>query len=109
MTEIEAVPGEAGIETVDGSISGPPPHEPGTTRIYLAGPRAAELAALPFEGVERVVVGGRVGLASAVKTCTASVYAELSERAVADAPELVSDDIALDAVLRRLATPRADP
>lgn len=189
MTEIEAVLAEADIETVDGSISGPPPHEPGTTRIYLSGPRAAELAALPFEGVERVVVGAQVGLASAVKMCTASVYkgrvallaqalrtahahgvvdhvlddlagtgladrsrtgatlarasakawryvaemdeiaetqahaglapdlfralaavyAELSERAVADAPEEVSDDIALDAVLRRLAAPRADP
>ena len=64
----------AGLEAVDGSISGPPPHEPGWTRIYLSGPRAGEVAALPFEGVERVVVGEAVGLASAVKMCTASVY-----------------------------------
>jgi 3-hydroxyisobutyrate dehydrogenase-like beta-hydroxyacid dehydrogenase len=66
--------GSAGVDTVDGSISGPPPRSPGTTRIYLSGPRAAEVAALPFEGVERVVVSDVVGDASAVKMCTASVY-----------------------------------
>lgn len=59
---------------VDGSISGPPPTASGTTRIYLSGPRAGEVAALPFDGVEVVVVGGEVGLASAVKMSTASVY-----------------------------------
>jgi 3-hydroxyisobutyrate dehydrogenase-like beta-hydroxyacid dehydrogenase len=65
---------EHGIETVDGSISGPPPHRPGTTRMYLSGARASEVAALPLHGVERVVVGEAIGLASAVKMCTASVY-----------------------------------
>ncbi len=59
---------------VDGSISGPPPWKEGTTRLYLAGPRAAEVAALPFHGVEVVVVGEEVGAASAVKMSTASVY-----------------------------------
>ena len=59
---------------VDGSISGPPPRESGTTRIYLSGPRAADVAALPFHGVQVVVVGDDVGLASAVKMSTASVY-----------------------------------
>ena len=63
-----------GLDTVDGSISGAPPRAPGTTRIYLSGPRAAEVAALPLPGVELVVVGTAVGLASAVKMCTASVY-----------------------------------
>ena len=66
--------GSVGVDTVDGSISGPPPRGPGTTRIYLSGPRASEVAALPFEGVERVVVSDVVGDASAVKMCTASVY-----------------------------------
>ena len=65
---------DAGLDTVDGSISGPPPRRAGTTRVYLSGLRAAEVAALPIEGVERVVVGQEVGLASAVKMCTASVY-----------------------------------
>jgi 3-hydroxyisobutyrate dehydrogenase-like beta-hydroxyacid dehydrogenase len=61
-------------EIVDGSISGPPPWNAGTTRVYLSGPRAAEVAALPFEGVDRIVVGEEVGSASAVKMSTASVY-----------------------------------
>jgi 3-hydroxyisobutyrate dehydrogenase-like beta-hydroxyacid dehydrogenase len=59
---------------VEGSISGPPPLAAGTTRLYLSGPRAAEVAALPFEGVEVVVVGEEAGAASAVKMSTASVY-----------------------------------
>ena len=37
-------------DVVDGSISGPPPHAAGTTRIYLSGERAAEIAALPLRG-----------------------------------------------------------
>jgi 3-hydroxyisobutyrate dehydrogenase-like beta-hydroxyacid dehydrogenase len=61
-------------DEVDGSISGPPPWSAGTTRIYLSGPRAAEVAALPFDGVEVIVVGDEVGAASAVKMSTASVY-----------------------------------
>ena len=63
-----------GVETVDGSLSGPPPHRAGTTTLYLSGERAGEVAALPFAGVERKVVGEKLGLASAVKMCTASVY-----------------------------------
>src|SRR5262245_25349158 len=59
---------------VDGSISGPPPNRAGTTTIYLSGPRAGEVAALPFDGVDVVVVGTEVGTASAVKMSTASVY-----------------------------------
>ncbi len=64
----------AGLELVDGSISGPPPWDAGTTRVYLSGPRAAEVAALPFDGVDAIVVGTLVGAASAVKMSTASVY-----------------------------------
>lgn len=66
--------GPAGLDLVDGAISGPPPRVPGTTRIYLSGPRADEVAALPVEGVERIVVSEVLGAASAVKMCTASVY-----------------------------------
>ncbi len=64
----------AGLDLVDGAISGPPPLAPGLTRLYLSGSRAAEIEALPLHGVERTVVGASVGLASAVKMCTASVY-----------------------------------
>jgi 3-hydroxyisobutyrate dehydrogenase-like beta-hydroxyacid dehydrogenase len=62
------------IDVVDGSISGPPPARAGTTRIYVSGPRADEIAALPFAGVDVIPVGDEVGSASAVKMCTASVY-----------------------------------
>ena len=64
---------EAGLHLVDGSISGPPPWNPGT-RLYVSGERADEVAALPLDGVERIVVGVEVGTASAVKMSTASVY-----------------------------------
>jgi 3-hydroxyisobutyrate dehydrogenase-like beta-hydroxyacid dehydrogenase len=62
------------LDVVDGSISGPPPWGSGTTRVYLAGARADEVAALPFDGVELIVVGDEAGSASAVKMSTASVY-----------------------------------
>jgi len=71
--EIASLVGAVGIDVVDGAISGPPPVGPGTTRIYLSGPRADAVATLSLEGVERVVVGDEPGLASAVKMCTASV------------------------------------
>ena len=63
-----------GQNVVDGSISGPPPWRAGTTRIYLSGARATEVAELPFDGVDLIVVGDEVGSASAVKMSTASVY-----------------------------------
>jgi 3-hydroxyisobutyrate dehydrogenase-like beta-hydroxyacid dehydrogenase len=111
----------AGVDVVDGSISGPPPWRPGTTRIYLSGARAAEVAALPLDGVELIVVGDEVGAASAVKMSTASVYKGTSallaqalltarangvlEHVLADleagAPELVGN------VARRLASAAA--
>jgi 3-hydroxyisobutyrate dehydrogenase-like beta-hydroxyacid dehydrogenase len=64
----------AGVDVVDGSVSGPPPWRAGTTRVYLSGPRASEVAELPFDGVETTLVGADVGAASAVKMSTASVY-----------------------------------
>ncbi len=65
---------EDGLDVVDGSISGPPPRNPGTTRLYLSGARADEIASLAFDGVDRIIVGADVGSASAVKMSTASVY-----------------------------------
>lgn len=73
----ERIEGEVaarGLELVDGSISGPPPWRPDTTRVYLSGQRAGEVAALPFEGMELTVVSSEIGAASAVKMSTASVY-----------------------------------
>jgi 3-hydroxyisobutyrate dehydrogenase-like beta-hydroxyacid dehydrogenase len=62
-----------GAELVDGGIIGPPPRESGTTRLYLAGPRAGEAAGL-FKGsaLETVVMPGAVGTASALKMAYAA-------------------------------------
>lgn len=64
----------AGFDVLDGSISGGPPQPGGDTTVYLSGPRAAEVAALPVDGIRTRVVGPEIGTASAVKMCTASVY-----------------------------------
>ena len=72
--ELEQVAGDAGIDFVDGSISGPPPRPGGATRVYLSGGRAAEIDALEADGIQTAVLGDRVGSASALKMCTASVY-----------------------------------
>jgi 3-hydroxyisobutyrate dehydrogenase-like beta-hydroxyacid dehydrogenase len=53
---------------VDGGIVGPPPQEPGTTRLYLSGGEAKRIAEL-FAGssVEARVISGDPGSASALK------------------------------------------
>jgi 3-hydroxyisobutyrate dehydrogenase-like beta-hydroxyacid dehydrogenase len=58
---------------VDGGIVGPPPHEPGTTRLYLSGAEAATVAGL-FTGstVDARVVSSEVGDASALKMAYAA-------------------------------------
>jgi 3-hydroxyisobutyrate dehydrogenase-like beta-hydroxyacid dehydrogenase len=63
----------AGASFVDGGIIGPPPVEPGRTRLYLSGPRAAEVAGL-FAGtaLSAIVVEGGIGAASALKMCFAA-------------------------------------
>lgn len=74
MEAVAARLGEAGLSAVDGSISGPPPRQAGTTVVYLAGALAAEVASLDAPGLELRVVGGTVGTASAIKMSTASFY-----------------------------------
>ena len=71
--EIEQMLGEAGTEYVDGGIIGPPAREPGATRLYLAGRRAPEVAAL-FAGsvLGTGVLGPRAGRASALKMAYAA-------------------------------------
>lgn len=64
----------ANLSFVDGSISGPPPTTRPGARIFLSGPRADDIAALPWRHVRPVVVPGPAGRASAIKMCTASVY-----------------------------------
>jgi 3-hydroxyisobutyrate dehydrogenase-like beta-hydroxyacid dehydrogenase len=74
VRELESRARAAGVDLVDGSISGGPPQPSGETMLYLSGARAAEIARLPADGLRRRVVGREVGVASAVKMCTASVY-----------------------------------
>ncbi|MFI5049591.1 MAG: DUF1932 domain-containing protein [Gaiellales bacterium] len=74
VRELERTAAAAGIDLVDGSISGPPPRRDGSTRLYLSGSRAGEVAALEPQGMRAVVLGDRVGAASGLKMCTASVY-----------------------------------
>jgi 3-hydroxyisobutyrate dehydrogenase-like beta-hydroxyacid dehydrogenase len=72
--ELERNLAEAGLELIDGSISGGPPRADYTTRVYLSGPGAEALAAAAPDRLDARVVGAEVGLASAVKMCTASMY-----------------------------------
>jgi 3-hydroxyisobutyrate dehydrogenase-like beta-hydroxyacid dehydrogenase len=72
--EVERILKDAGLELVDGSISGGPPRADYTTRVYLSGPGAEALAADSPAWIDARVVGAQVGLASAVKMCTASMY-----------------------------------
>lgn len=91
-------------EVVDGSISGGPPgpDDDPRTRLYLSGPRAEEVAAVPAPWIDVRVVGPEVGTASAIKMCTAS-YCKgrmaLAAQALITAQahgvtELVLDDLA---------------
>lgn len=83
---------------VDGGIVGPPARTPGTTRLYLSGPRADE-AAERWSGsaLETRVVDGDAGAASAVKMCFAgwtkgTSALLLAIRAVAET-EGITDDL----------------
>ena len=71
--KIAAIVEDSGARFVDGGIVGPPPRTAGTTRLYLSGPGAPEVAAV-FEGsaLEPVVVSDSVGAASAVKMAYAA-------------------------------------
>jgi 3-hydroxyisobutyrate dehydrogenase-like beta-hydroxyacid dehydrogenase len=58
---------------VDGGIVGPPAHRPGTTRLYLSGPDADEVARRWVgSALDARVIGDRPGAASALKACYAA-------------------------------------
>lgn len=64
---------EAGVAFVDGGIIGEPAWKPHSTWLYLAGPRAADVAACFSAGpLETHVLGETVGKASALKMCFAA-------------------------------------
>ena len=74
VRELEQLLGAADLELVDGSISGGPPRADYRTRVYLSGQSAAALVAAAPPWIDARQVGDTIGLASAVKMCTASMY-----------------------------------
>jgi 3-hydroxyisobutyrate dehydrogenase-like beta-hydroxyacid dehydrogenase len=89
--EVGTIVEAAGAHFVDGGIVGPPPRTAGSTRLYLAGPGAADVAAL-VEGsaLGTVVLAGGPGAASALKAAYAgwtkgSAALLLTARALAQA------------------------
>lgn len=72
--QIGVVVSQAGATFVDGDVIGGPPHPGGSTRVYLSGGKADEVAAL-FAGSDRLsttVLVGPSDAASALKMCYAA-------------------------------------
>jgi 3-hydroxyisobutyrate dehydrogenase-like beta-hydroxyacid dehydrogenase len=70
---VDEILSAGGATFVDGGIIGPPPVEPGRTRLYLSGPRAEEVGRL-FAGtaLSPIALEGGIGAASALKMCFAA-------------------------------------
>jgi 3-hydroxyisobutyrate dehydrogenase-like beta-hydroxyacid dehydrogenase len=98
----------APLELVDGSISGAPPTVAPGARIYFSGPRAASFVGLPWRGVQPILVGPKIGSASAVKMSTASVYKGLTGL-YAQAMRSADHYGVLDTVLADLLESELDP
>ncbi|MEV0638301.1 DUF1932 domain-containing protein [Streptomyces sp. NPDC050619] len=114
--QIAEVVGSNGATLADGGITGPPPREAGTTRLYLSGDDAAmETVRTLFDGtlLTPVVLAGPAGRASALKLAFAA-YNKISYALAAQACALADDHGVLDD-LRDLAahllpgTPLAGP
>jgi 3-hydroxyisobutyrate dehydrogenase-like beta-hydroxyacid dehydrogenase len=66
--EVAAAVRHFGVGYVDGGIIGPPPKREGTTRLYLSGARAEEVASVLERGrIESIVLPGCDTAASALK------------------------------------------
>lgn len=83
---IDNVITDAGGRFVDASIIGPPPRKEGTTRFYASGPFGGIFEELTRFGLDVIVLGERVGQASAIKMC----YAALTKGLVALCTELLT-------------------
>jgi 3-hydroxyisobutyrate dehydrogenase-like beta-hydroxyacid dehydrogenase len=77
---------QAGGRFVDASIIGPPPRKEEATRFYASGPHARAFEALNRFGLDVIVLGEQVGLASAIKMC----YAALTKGLTALCTELLT-------------------
>ncbi len=70
---LERALANAGVAFVDGGVIGPPAWSPGSTRLYLSGPRAREIEVCFRTGpLDVTVLDERVGTASALKMCYAA-------------------------------------
>ena len=85
VREIEALIADAGGVFVDGGIIGPPPRGKAKTKLYISGPQASLLTEIEDEQLRIRVVGERIGDASAVKMC----YASMTKGAMALGMELL--------------------
>src|SRR5713101_7625781 len=71
--KVGAIVEKGGATFVDGGIIGPPARSAGSTRMYLSGPAAQQVAALFKDGpLEVIVLEGGAGAASALKVAFAS-------------------------------------
>jgi 3-hydroxyisobutyrate dehydrogenase-like beta-hydroxyacid dehydrogenase len=71
--QVGAIIESGGATFVDGGIVGPPARSAGSTRLYLAGPSAQQVAALFAAGpLEAIILEGKAGTASALKVAFAS-------------------------------------
>ena len=96
---------------VDGGIVGPPPTEPGTTRLYLSGDEAAEVAALFSKtNVDARVISDRARAASALKAAYAG-WTKGSAALLLTVRELARAEGVEDALLEewRLSIPELEP
>jgi 3-hydroxyisobutyrate dehydrogenase-like beta-hydroxyacid dehydrogenase len=85
VREIDSLISDAGGVFVDGGIIGSPPRGKAKTKLYVSGPAAAELSQIADAQLQVRVVGERIGDASAVKMC----YASITKGAVALGVELL--------------------
>jgi 3-hydroxyisobutyrate dehydrogenase-like beta-hydroxyacid dehydrogenase len=67
--KIGRIVAQAGGRYVDASIIGGPPRRKGGTRFYASGPDVGTFAALNDFGLDIVLLGDEIGLASAIKMC----------------------------------------
>jgi 3-hydroxyisobutyrate dehydrogenase-like beta-hydroxyacid dehydrogenase len=95
--EVAAVVEEGGAAYVDGGIIGPPPRQPGTTRLYLSGDHAGDVARLFLDTrIEPVVIEAGRFAASATKMTYAAwtkIGAALLLATVHTAEHLDVDDV----------------
>lgn len=73
VLEIDRLIREAGSIFIDAGIIGPPPRGKLKTKLYVSGPAASELSQIVDPQLQISIVSERVGDASAVKMCYASL------------------------------------